>query len=157
MKKLLTLTLLLFAMNFISNAQPNSIGKNEVMVLWDLLGRDTITQPTNRTVRGNKWCEGDTTVMSIHSITPPDTIIYNSIYYFIGDICVKQRNIYLRDVVNYDNGMMATVDKIIEYNLADIIIPFNNPSSVMNGEVRSNVECNAINGVLPNSTPKHNN
>lgn len=157
MKKLLTLTLLLFAMNFISNAQPNSIGKNEVMVLWDLLGRDTITQPTNRTVRANKWYEGDTTVMSVHSIVPPDSIRYNPIYYFVDGVCVKQRNIYLRDVVNYDNGMSATVDKIIEYNLADINIPFNEPSSVMNGEVRSNVKYNAINGELPNSSPKHNN
>ncbi len=133
------------------NAQPNSIGKKEVMVIWDLLGRDTISQPVNRSIYCHKWTQGDTTVLSVERIEP-DHPPYHPLYYFVDDICVKQRVIYLKDYKWLGGNTSMIVDRVVDYNLNDDF-PTNYPSSYYQNSLQP-VMSTIANDNIPGTKPQ---
>lgn len=151
MKRIVLLLSLFTLLTPLTNAQPNSIGKKEVMVIWDLLGRDTITQPVYRSFYCRKWNEGDTMVLSVERIEP-DCPLYHPLYYFVDDICVKQRVIYLKEHTWPIGTISMTVDRVAEYNLNDDF-PANYPSSYYQNSLQP-VMSTIANDNIPGTKPQ---
>lgn len=149
MKRILLLILLFTSLNTISNAQINSVGKTETMVTWDILGLDSI----NRSIYSNVWHNGDTMVVAICRVLPKQ-LPYNPIYYFVNNICVKQRIIYLKEYCWPAGVESLIVDRVVDYNPTQSA-PVNLPSSYYQNQIKTDAR-NVANDNLPETKPQNN-
>ena len=152
MKKCLLFLSMLFGLNIIGTAQINSVGEAQSCVIWDLLGReDTVL----RTVYATHWEKGDTSLISIYRVLP-DTLPYNLIYYFVDNVCVRERVIRLK-IHKWPLGTVSTVvDNIEDYTLAQIN-PTYEPSSEYNKQPNELNETKQDMVKLPIQLPKNSN
>lgn len=147
--KHILLCCLLLGLSFISIAQINSVGKTQNEVIWDLLGReDTIS----RSIYSTHWTKGDTLVVSVYRVLP-DTLNYHPLYYFVNDICVHQRIIRLRQHTWPSGCVNTVVDKIEEYDIAQLC-PNQQPSSYYPNQNKPNKTTIKDQTNIPTQFPK---
>ena len=148
MKKLIIVIGMLMTLGL--SAQVNSVGKSEALMMWDILGKDTV----RRSLYYTNWCEAETLVVSVYKVLP-DTLNYNLLYYFVDDVCIKQKVIRLKKHTWPLGAVTTVVDKVENYYLADLT-PTNYPSGYLPKTLIPD-KTKEKNDNTPNSTPKNNN